>query len=766
MANLTNLIGDFDPTKYAGKRAYTTTEPPRIAAIKAMQEHGLIPPPSIATIGELFRFKDGTDRGQSKSAWGIYYEYMTNDDIIGLCIFGSWKGNPDKVIWSSKLPEYMTTQEQRQLNEHIEHAKQESQRLQEKLNSDTAQECQKIWDRLPDLSSTPYTQRKNIKPYLARSNNGVLTVPLYDDDKIVSLQYIADDGSKRFHTGGKTKGTYLYLKGNKGGFTFITEGYATGCSIHEATGCDVYICWNANNIYEFCAKRNNKLLGKIIIAADDDYKTAGNPGISKAKRAAEAFGYSIIAPIFKDKENRGTDFNDVHCLYGIEELYKQIAKATEAIKHEDKITEKNTKDIGFTIPDGVIGDIYRFYMTTSGNYQPGFAIQTALAIVSTMTSRYFITDCDNHTTLFFLNVGKTATGKEHCKKVVEHIFRACKLDNMVAGDGFTSSAAVMSLMLQKPVCVSVIDEFGRYLEAAGENKGGMQKEANTTLMESIGRPDGVLRPKNYSTMTLTKEQAEQMKDRVIYSPAMTLLALTTPSTFFDNIKMSSVLDGFLNRFLVHVSDAKRAPRKRTSMMEVPNSIIEWSDKLRSTIKGLNSLEIASEIPKKQKVYFSNEAVEIQQAFEIEMIDLQNELEPHRMDGVPARANEWAMRLALCLCLSRNPDNLEINAKDMQWSVDYMRKSIERMVVEVRTSMSETQNEANKKDVFACIKAYRKGITWTEMQKVKSFMKYSTKELKDILQSLVDAELVDVEQVSSGRGRPATKYTAIQGAGFK
>ncbi len=763
MADLTNIIGNFNPAQYVGKRAYTTTEPPRIAAIKEMREYGLVPPSSIPAMGEIFRFKCSTDKGRDESAWAIYYEYMADDDLIGICVFGSWKGNPDKVVWSSKLPEYMTTGEKNELNQYIEHSRETADKEKAESQIKTAKECKALWEKMPAIGSTEYTQRKKIKPYNARSNNGVLCVPVMYANELVSLQYIADDGSKKFHSGGRTKGGYCHIEGANKDKIYIVEGYATGCSIAEATNCDVYVCFNAQNIYEFCAYIKEKVSGvEVIIAADDDHKTDGNPGITKGKNAADSFGFSIVIPDFKGSTERGTDFNDVHCLMGIDALKKQLSyKKPTPRKNDVPISQPKAVD---DVPPGVIGDIYRFYMATSGNYQPGFAIQTALAVTSTMCSRYFITDNDNMATMFFLNVGKTATGKEHCKKVVEHVFRACKLDHLVAGDGFTSSAAVMSLLLEKAQCVSVIDEFGRYLEAAGDNKGGMQKEANTTLMESVGRPDGTLRPKNYSSMTLSKEQSDAMKDRVIHCPAITLYGLTTPNTFFDNIKMTSVLDGFLNRFIVHVSDAVRSPRKRTSMIDVPQSICEWANAIRHEVKKLNSLEISSEIPDRKRIYFSEKANDVQKEFEIEMIGLQNELESVRLDGLPARANEWAMRLSLCLALSRDPKTTSISDKDMEWSCNYMRQSVERMIIEVRKSMSETEVEAAKKHVYQCIKLYQKGVTWAEMQGTSTFMQYRQRDLKDYLQSLLDAELIEVvPERTKGKGRPTNKYKAVEGA---
>jgi putative DNA primase/helicase len=49
-----------------------------------------------------------------------------------------------------------------------------------------------------------------------------------------------------------------------------------------------------------------------VLAADDDWKTPGNPGLTAAKEAARAVGGLIAKPSFDDlpRGDHDTDFND------------------------------------------------------------------------------------------------------------------------------------------------------------------------------------------------------------------------------------------------------------------------------------------------------------------------------------------------------------------------------------------------------------------------------------------------------------------------
>jgi len=66
---------------------------------------------------------------------------------------------------------------------------------------------------------------------------------------------------------------------------------------------------------------------EIVICADDDRWTEGNPGLTKAKAAADAYGVRLISPKFKDLSSKPTDFNDLHVLKGIEAVKTQLEKA-------------------------------------------------------------------------------------------------------------------------------------------------------------------------------------------------------------------------------------------------------------------------------------------------------------------------------------------------------------------------------------------------------------------------------------------------------
>ena len=74
-------------------------------------------------------------------------------------------------------------------------------------------------------------------------------MPLRDDQgRICNLQRIRADGQKRFLRGGRVQGLYACLGGPVGEHIIVCEGWATGKSLHAATGLPVAVAFSAGNL--------------------------------------------------------------------------------------------------------------------------------------------------------------------------------------------------------------------------------------------------------------------------------------------------------------------------------------------------------------------------------------------------------------------------------------------------------------------------------------------------------------------------------------
>jgi putative DNA primase/helicase len=208
-------------------------------------------------------------------------------------------------------------------------------------NAKARDQAQEIWKRCQPLMAHDYATAKGIKAYGARLYKGPLIVrdtrvdgslvtPLVDGAGVIhALQYITPAGDKLFPYGSAKSGHYFAI-GKPAQRIIVCEGYATACSIHEATGEAVAVAFDRTNLAPVAAAIRAKYPDmELLIAADNDAWTEGNPGTKNATEAAQAVNARVAVPVFKDASGKPTDFNDLHKLEGLEAVKAQIEGAAK-----------------------------------------------------------------------------------------------------------------------------------------------------------------------------------------------------------------------------------------------------------------------------------------------------------------------------------------------------------------------------------------------------------------------------------------------------
>jgi hypothetical protein len=407
-------------------------------------------------------------------------------------------------------------------------------------------------------------------------------------------------------------------------------------------------------------------------------------------------------------------------------------------------------------PPGAAEMISSYFNQTARIPQPGFAVHTSLAVLSAVLGRRFRTSQGNFPSLYYLCLAKSGTGKEHCKTVAEKALTFMGMGKLIGSSGFASPGAVMSALRDKPCQLAVIDEFGKYLEAMKDKRNIHQQGANKLLMEATGRLHGTLRPIEYSRETLKKDErkAVQAEDKTILRPALTILGLTTPSTFFDALGLAQVRDGFLGRFLVHHSALPRVPGRRIDTDADPDEALkEWAELLENRFAGNLAgviTENATIAPSPQTLSFDHDADQILIEFEAECVKRQNELDERGLAEMAGRTAEYAMRLALIAALSRDPLAEEIIEADAEWAVAYMRHALEGVLEATETRMADSEYEKNKNAYLQAIRSRgARGVTNGEMGREKPFRTQNEKDRQAILKDLENAGLIVYRKAESG-----------------
>lgn len=271
---------------------------------------GMRPPETIVADGKIHRF---STNGKPSDTAGWYILHLDNNNPAGS--FGDWRTDRTQT-WCSKPAINMTQAELDSYRQQVEamHRQRDEDALQRQQQA--AQDAARRWAGAPAAVTHPYLSAKGVKPHGVRLEGDALLVPLRDTaGTLHSLQTIDPKGDKRFLKDGRVKGCYFGI-GKPDGVLVVCEGFATGASIHQATGHAVAVAFNAGNLLDVAQALRQKFPAlRLVLAADDDYSTHGNPGLSKATEAARAVAGYLAVPTFPaDRPDKATDFNDLHSL--------------------------------------------------------------------------------------------------------------------------------------------------------------------------------------------------------------------------------------------------------------------------------------------------------------------------------------------------------------------------------------------------------------------------------------------------------------------
>ncbi|MEQ1706214.1 MAG: toprim domain-containing protein [Rickettsiales bacterium] len=235
--------------------------------------------------GKFHRFHE---RGGKAGNLDGYYRYV--DGQIPFAIFGSWRTGC-QYRWYAGDRTKLTSADRRELKQIETEAAKRAEAIKIERQHYASWRGQKIWAKAqPADPMHPYLVRKGVRSFGLRQKGDNLVIPFYADGKLTTLQFIHPDGTKRWLSCGKKK-TACYRLGMPSDTVCIAEGYATGASIYQAKGYATFIAGDAGNLRWVAEVVRHALPhAKIIICADNDDATSGNPGVKKATEAAAAVG--------------------------------------------------------------------------------------------------------------------------------------------------------------------------------------------------------------------------------------------------------------------------------------------------------------------------------------------------------------------------------------------------------------------------------------------------------------------------------------------
>lgn len=290
-------------------------------------------PPGLTLDGVIHRF----DRNGKGNGWYIGWQNhaVKSGKVYYVLDVGDWKTREKHEF----RPDASTISkaDKAAIEKQIQEAKARAAEDKRMRHEDAAAKAEKYWSTALETGESEYLDRKRlVTPMGARFYKGVLQVPMHSaEGKLWGLQRIFPDGTKRFMTGQRVESCFHLIGAEtlaSVSEAFMVEGFATGGSVHMATGKPTIVAFDAGNLVAVAKAVKSKYPDlSITIAGDDDRFGEQNAGREKGEKAALMGHASLIFPAFESDEGKPTDFNDLHVREGLEQVRAQLTAETDPL---------------------------------------------------------------------------------------------------------------------------------------------------------------------------------------------------------------------------------------------------------------------------------------------------------------------------------------------------------------------------------------------------------------------------------------------------
>ncbi|WP_377810608.1 PriCT-2 domain-containing protein [Azospirillum sp. A29] len=402
---------------------------------------------------------------------------------------------------------------------------------------------------------------------------------------------------------------------------------------------------------------------------------------------------------------------------------------------------------------GIGGLMVDWINRTARKPQPELAILNVLAALGAVYGRRYKTDTEIRTNLFTLGMVQTGAGKDHSRKLITKLFMSAGLSRLLAGDDVFSGSGLHRVLVERPSCLAQWDEFDELLQRVATEKqsSGIKKKLLTAYSSSSGAMLGA-------------EYADAKIARVdVMEPHLNLYCTATPDGVFNTLSSKSVVDGFLNRFIVVT--ARRAARQVKIADSTPPDWLVDEMKRHADVRPEGGGNLSGVMTTRADIAPRYVVVTTDPAA-AEMLDDAEDWQDEHLSGAdPARdlfgrLRENANKVAAIRAISRDPAAPRITAEDAAYGLALVGHSAERLAEHVKQRVADGPREALVKKVRRLIEsAGSDGLSMSEF--TKRMCDVDPRVRRGILDDLVAAgDVAETITRSGGKGRPKTVLRAV------
>ena len=391
------------------------------------------------------------------------------------------------------------------------------------------------------------------------------------------------------------------------------------------------------------------------------------------------------------------------------------------------------------IPDGLVGDLTDYMLTTARRPQPLLSLGASLCAIGALMGRNYRTESNLRSNLYVVGIADSGSGKNHAREIINETFFEAGLAHHLGGNKIASGAGLLTALHRQPAILFQIDEFGMFLSAAADRKRSPCHitEILDNMTELYTSAGGIFLGAEYANRDGTNER------RDINQPCLCVYGTTTPLHFWGALQGANVVDGSLARFLILPSDEDYPDENiAVGIRQAPLALVQ----------GLQLIAAGGGAPKGNlagKTADQNTAVnpmivpmteEARARFRQLSVELTEELRAAAgtaFTAILARIGENALKLALIVAVGRDPIKPVIEIIAAEWAIGFVRHYAQRTMEAVERHVADTETEAHLKRLKEIIRASgAKGITKSEITRASQWLK--SRDRDEILLTLIES----------------------------
>lgn len=406
-------------------------------------------------------------------------------------------------------------------------------------------------------------------------------------------------------------------------------------------------------------------------------------------------------------------------------------KMDAAIAEQKSKPEQPTTVLGIelrpiTRPPGLFGDIMDFVYESSWLQVQEVALASAIGMMSGICGRPYNVS-GTGLNMYTLLLAKTGRGKEAVgggiSKLMKYITQVLPdseavlaATNFIGPAEISSGQAILRRLADpnKRCFVSVVGEFGIKMQQLAHPRASASELTLKKVLLDLYNKSGA------TDVFGGSEYAEKDKNiALIPSPAVSILAESTPSTFYSAIDEKLIKDGLLPRFLVIEYNGPRMYDNENSVNVVPSPQL---------ISGLVELcKYSLDLQKRGRVVqvdATPEAQEFLRTLSRAITDLINTTESDAVAELWNRAHIKTMKLASKVAIGLNMCFPTIDLPTAQWAFNIVGHDIHNTTGRfVRGEVGQDTNQVNQvNEVIKVTNEYlKKGYSKIAKYKVSQVM---------------------------------------------